>query len=508
MPSTLRLLPCIMVCLAGWLMSQPVHAFDFRAPVELRCHAGQTRLVHCDYRLLRGDSETHSTLYWQSEAVTAVQRQSWPWPGGHTAVLFVIDNSDPERKASIQLGKQHIAQLLEATRPHHLAGLASLSRELQLHAPVGSSRAALLQGLKAIEASGTTTELYRNTLVAIDILAATGAERRLLFLFSGGQADDHAYFHQDVVDRAQHNRVVINSLGYPRSARLAVTLQILRRMSEETAGLYQESPGQTLSERDLQEALAAIDSGGRFAIPLDALRWPDDDGPGVLQLRVQTTHGVLDARTQVARPVNAGSTPMAAGEAPEAPVQAPPAPAITESDTAASQPPATPAVQDRVPSALYGIVPGMLLLVVLLCVLVVALHRARQRQRLAQHPAPSAKSTPPSFSFAYLLRRDQPGTRHPITRAIWHVGRGRDNDLRIDDSTVSRRHAVLRLQENGEFAITDLESSNGTFVNEQRVTQHDLRENDIVAMGRTMFYYTHRSDEDEQDYLTDAMRPV
>lgn len=535
MPAARTTLPCILVCIIGWLLTQPGHAFDFRTPIDLHCRAGETGLLHCGYRLLRAGRETHSTVYWQGEAAAPVQRQSWPWPGARTAVLFVIDTSRPERQAGIRLGKQHIAQLLEAARPHHLAGLASLGRELRLHAPVGSSRAVLLQGLQTMEAGGATAELYRNTLVAIDMLAVTGAERRLLFLFSDGQADDRAYFHRDVVDKARQNGVVINSLGYPRAAQLSATLQILRRMSEETSGLYQESPGQALSARQLEEALTAIDSGGRFAIPLDALHWPDDGGPGVLQLRVQTAYGVLETRAQVARPAEAEDPPAPGAPAPEAPAvpvaetgvaetaaadgTAPDARTAADGTDAAPTlqgAPAAPAPDTRTgrkwrPGAWYGLAAaGILLLAVLLYARSVQ-HRARRKQGPARPSAPKSapkKPAPASFSFAYLLRRDQPGARHPITRAIWHIGRGRDNDLRIDDSTVSRRHAVLRLQENGEFDIIDLQSSNGTFVNEQRVTQHGLRENDIVGMGRAMFYYTHRSDEDEQDYLTDAMRPV
>ncbi len=63
---------------------------------------------------------------------------------------------------------------------------------------------------------------------------------------------------------------------------------------------------------------------------------------------------------------------------------------------------------------------------------------------------------------------------------------GRDNDVRIQimDQGVSRRHAeIFRVGE--MYFLRDLTSRNGTFVNEQRVTEELLRENDRIRIGQT-----------------------
>jgi serine phosphatase RsbU (regulator of sigma subunit) len=64
------------------------------------------------------------------------------------------------------------------------------------------------------------------------------------------------------------------------------------------------------------------------------------------------------------------------------------------------------------------------------------------------------------------------------------VGRAVDVDVRIEDTTVSRRHAQLRPGEQGAWLLTDLETHNGTFVNGVRIsTPTTLKDGDRVQFG-------------------------
>ena len=64
------------------------------------------------------------------------------------------------------------------------------------------------------------------------------------------------------------------------------------------------------------------------------------------------------------------------------------------------------------------------------------------------------------------------------------IGRSPDNDIFLDDVTVSRKHAVL-LQSEGEFQIEDLGSLNGTFVNRKRIdAPARLQSGDEVQIGK------------------------
>jgi hypothetical protein len=64
------------------------------------------------------------------------------------------------------------------------------------------------------------------------------------------------------------------------------------------------------------------------------------------------------------------------------------------------------------------------------------------------------------------------------------MGRARANDIVIDDVACSNEHCRIRPEE-GRFVLHDLQSTNGTFVNERRVTSHSLEAGDVVQVGET-----------------------
>jgi pSer/pThr/pTyr-binding forkhead associated (FHA) protein len=63
------------------------------------------------------------------------------------------------------------------------------------------------------------------------------------------------------------------------------------------------------------------------------------------------------------------------------------------------------------------------------------------------------------------------------------VGRLPDNTLQLDDGSISSHHAEIVL-EGGQYHLHDLGSTNGTFVNEEQVTDVILKHGDEVRFGR------------------------
>ena len=75
-----------------------------------------------------------------------------------------------------------------------------------------------------------------------------------------------------------------------------------------------------------------------------------------------------------------------------------------------------------------------------------------------------------------------------LEREITRIGRGLAADLRLDENSVSRRHALLVDGPSGPRILDD-RSSNGTFVNGRRIEQVDLSDGDVIVLGRVALRY-------------------
>ncbi|MGA7273801.1 MAG: FHA domain-containing protein, partial [Candidatus Udaeobacter sp.] len=75
------------------------------------------------------------------------------------------------------------------------------------------------------------------------------------------------------------------------------------------------------------------------------------------------------------------------------------------------------------------------------------------------------------------------GTRHPI-RGSCSLGRTAANTIVLESPKVSRRHALIHLQNIGELWLIDFGSSNGTFLNKRRIHYPvRLSDGDQITIG-------------------------
>lgn len=88
--------------------------------------------------------------------------------------------------------------------------------------------------------------------------------------------------------------------------------------------------------------------------------------------------------------------------------------------------------------------------------------------------------------FITVRRGPQAGTIYELDKNTITIGRGSKNDIIIDDNDVSRNHCQLvRLAD--DFEIHDLESTNGTFINGQRVNGNRLlKSGNLIELGDTI----------------------
>ena len=106
----------------------------------------------------------------------------------------------------------------------------------------------------------------------------------------------------------------------------------------------------------------------------------------------------------------------------------------------------------------------------------------------ARHPAPPAPARPKRANPADRPWLDVDGERYPLMGAITILGRDDSADIILDDPGISRRHSELRVTTDGPHFVTtirDLGSTNGTFVNGERITSEHLEDGDRVTVGRT-----------------------
>jgi uncharacterized RDD family membrane protein YckC/predicted nucleic acid-binding Zn ribbon protein len=69
-----------------------------------------------------------------------------------------------------------------------------------------------------------------------------------------------------------------------------------------------------------------------------------------------------------------------------------------------------------------------------------------------------------------------------LPRTLMSIGRDPSNDLVLPDAMVSRRHAVIELR-GTQYYLRDCNSSNGSLVNGDRISERSLRDGDLVAIG-------------------------
>ena len=73
------------------------------------------------------------------------------------------------------------------------------------------------------------------------------------------------------------------------------------------------------------------------------------------------------------------------------------------------------------------------------------------------------------------------------------IGRTTDNDIVLENRGVSRKHALIEFNNNAAVVI-DNESLNGTFVNNRKITEEVLRNDDLITIGKySLIYHTETS---------------
>ena len=452
----------------------------------ISCHQSRNlQSLSCHYRNNNAEPVLSITAEYANTTLPVKEGKSYPGKDSITAVLFLVDTSDPARQNVIDKNIKHINKLLSSSREYHRFGLASFDKELRLEAPIGSDSSVINNAANNLKATGSTTELYRNMLEAITLFRDVDAERKSIFLFSDGLAEDKAYFHNDVINAAKKAGIIITSIGYPRSVPQSVSLQTLRRLSEETGGIYIEADNQFNIPADfLNQPFTSLDNGGEFNVPLHKIidnkvndetsiriGFETDIGTAILPVSIKfNSIPVIQTQTTIIERISASdeSSKQAITSA------APPIQIVTQ-----------PLKKNTFETWLWYVIPVALLVLMVLTVATFFMMLRRQNKNQG-----ATINFPEVKPYAFLITQDETKARHPITRTTCRLGRSKNNEITLRDTSVSRRHAEIHRDKGDEFTLIDLNSLNGVFVNSEKIGRYKLKEGDIIEIGDVNLRFT------------------
>jgi hypothetical protein len=366
---------------------------------------------------------------------------SYPAPGQTSAILFLVDISDPLRQNTVEIkNRQHVAEMILQQKDYQKTGVAVFDSEISILSPVGSDEKDNIKAINQIKAKGQATEFYKNILAAIEILKKTDATRKGLVIMSDGKDEDRAYKYEDVIKAASEANVVIFGLGYTEKAGDTPYLQTIKRLAEATNGLFIDASSGRLPGDVKANPFDFLEKGGRVSFDSSSFY---GDRAIVLTLGM-LSGGSITLSTTLDFPDNRNFL-----------------------------------------EKLSGFIKNFWW-VVLIAILGLGFLIFFIRWYLSKQ----ALKNLPQQTYAFLDEFDGLSTRHPINKTTICIGRNKDNDICLVNDSISSHHAEIHRRRDGTFNIVDLGSTNGVLVNNIKITQLGIKDGDLIELGEVKLNFS------------------
>lgn len=432
------------------------------------CTQPQGERLDCDYRLLTPEAVTGFTAAIESVSLPNPRTTDYPYDGSSSAILFLIDAGTFHNLAVIETIVEHIRLLTGLSKPHHRVGVATFHGNPTLTLPIGSVPKDIVAAVRTLTSPQSSQSTQHDAYKALRILGQYPAVRKALFFFTDAAASSESYYQSELAAAARDANVSVYSVAYISSEQPSPALNALKRLSKETNGaLIRADPRDfSLPNGFMTQPYSAIDSGGQISIDLSAALTAGLSGPRWVTLKVALQGRNIEVPLPVTIPEPAPAV-RAAGQAaiPSAAMPVPPAQLDAPAPSADS-----PWVYPLMAIGLVTLIGGFMY--------------------IRQNRAPGADE-PDTINVprAYLVRKNDAGTRCVITASPWRIGRGKNNEMVIPDSSVSRHHAEILRNPDGTFAIKDLDSLNGLFVSDKKVRRSMLSDGCEIDIGDVRFTF-------------------
>ncbi|WP_295559597.1 FHA domain-containing protein [uncultured Hyphomicrobium sp.] len=371
----------------------------------------------------------------------------------------------------------------------------TFANDLNLVSDSGASKAEFVRQIIAVKPASATVQLYKVVLQAIEALTKESGDRKALVILGDGTSDDTGYGHDQVVKAAKDAGVTIHVLGYYDDRTDRPNFQKLSRLAEDTGGYATE---------------VKQGSGKDFTKDVISSRFVGEvlENGGTLKADLKGPSG---ARTVV---ISANLTDGQSLETEEkVEIPAPPQPALetTFQRTEPETPPEPAGVLDWISDnsiLLFGIIGALIGAGVAFRKYGQGLLPSGQPPVAGQAEDVTEDVTEPVTEavtgeaadpgegellrdaegrpvvYGWLEMMDGNASRHPLRTTNVRVGRHRDNDICLQNDSISRRHAVLHYNaDTRRFVITDLGGGNGVVVNRTKYKSRELNDGDMVELG-------------------------
>ncbi|MGA2449952.1 MAG: GGDEF domain-containing protein [Polyangiaceae bacterium] len=114
--------------------------------------------------------------------------------------------------------------------------------------------------------------------------------------------------------------------------------------------------------------------------------------------------------------------------------------------------------------------------------------RDSERTRVTLNNEARSPAARPGDACLVVIYGSELGRRVQLGMAAFDIGRSPRNDLFIDQESVSRHHARITF-DGSNYWVQDLQSTNGTFVNDESVREQKLRDGDQLRVGRSILKF-------------------
>jgi hypothetical protein len=405
--------------------------YESSSPLFIEYIQHSTNNIEVSYRNTPNMEEPVAKLKINEELVINNENNiSYPKNGDITAVLFLVDISDPARQQIVKKNINQIINILESAKSHHKFGLASFSENLNILSPIGSDKDKIIEKARELKAIGSETLLYQYVAKSVDLLNAYDARRRVLFIFSDGKAEDQrdVYNHKYVTEKTNEKNVIINGLAFPpKPKRVNIThYQTLERLALDTGGIFlKASSTGDIDNIDITQLLSFSDVGGYWNFNIEPLK--ETALAGNISAILNITLGQVST-----------SLPITIE--------------LSEKDDLS-----------QIKKLLAIGFPALLLLSLLIFLL-------------------TKKKKEQEITYAFIDTLDG-NDRYNINKKTYKIGRNNENDLVLVNNSVSSFHAQIHINRDNEFIITDLQSTNGVIVNDEEITSYILDDKDTIEIG-------------------------